>query len=150
MTNAEEKIIALFEELVPFKGKADTVAGEMVRAISRIGYRYNNDGDCIGIEYGNKTCNAAARYLQSIGDENINETIDLMWGNYREQEYLTYIQILIEEVAEFIEEHPELKTTPNEIDMNDFARPEDEDSWDDGWGDEDEEDEWAEDWDEEE
>lgn len=145
MTDAEEKIIALFEELVPFTGKADTVAGEMARAVSRIGYRYNNDGDRIGIDYGNHTCNAAARYLQSIGDENINETIALMWGNYREQEYLSYIQILMEEVVEFIEENPELKTTPNETDMHDFARPEDADDWED-----EEEDEWAEDLDEEE
>lgn len=146
MTNAEEKIISLFEELVPFKGKADTVAGEIIRAISRIGYRYNNDGDCIGIEYGNETCNPAARYLKSVGDENINETIDLMWGNYREQEYLTYIQILMEEVVEFIEANPQLKTTANKTDMHDLAIPEDFDSWED----EDEEDEWAEDWDEEE
>lgn len=52
MTTAEQKINALFSELVPASGKADTVAGEIVRAVSRIGYRNYNDGDHIGVGYG--------------------------------------------------------------------------------------------------
>ena len=40
-----------FEELVPLEGKADTLAGEIVRAISRIGYRFYNDGDQVGVGY---------------------------------------------------------------------------------------------------
>ena len=36
MTAAEQRINALFEELVPASGKADTVAGEIIRAVSRI------------------------------------------------------------------------------------------------------------------
>lgn len=52
MITAEQKINALFAELVPASGKADTVAGEIVRAVSRIGYRNYNDGDHIGVGYG--------------------------------------------------------------------------------------------------
>ena len=55
MTKNEERINALFEELVPPMGKADSLAGELVRATCRIGYRYFNDGDHIGIGYGKET-----------------------------------------------------------------------------------------------
>lgn len=52
MNTTEIRINALFEELVPSSGKADTVAGEIVRAVSRIGFRSSNDGDHIGVGYG--------------------------------------------------------------------------------------------------
>mgnify|MGYP000720050087 CR=1 FL=1 len=43
MTKNEERINKLFKELVPETGKADSLAGELVRAMSRIGYRFYND-----------------------------------------------------------------------------------------------------------
>ena len=52
MTKNEERINKLFKELVPETGKADSLAGELVRAMSRIGYRFYNDGDQLGIGYG--------------------------------------------------------------------------------------------------
>ena len=42
---AREKISTLFDELVPVSGKADTVTGEIIRAISRIVYRNYDDGE---------------------------------------------------------------------------------------------------------
>ena len=36
----------LYEKLVPRSGEADTVHGEMIRAISRITYDYFNNGNC--------------------------------------------------------------------------------------------------------
>ena len=53
MTNNEKRISDLFRELVPMSGKADSLAGEIIRATSKIGYRRYNDGDKIGVEYGN-------------------------------------------------------------------------------------------------
>lgn len=55
MTKNEERINKLFKELVPETGKADSLAGELVRAMSRIGYRFYNDGDQLGIGYGKET-----------------------------------------------------------------------------------------------
>ena len=52
MTKNEDRINKLFKELVPDTGKADSLAGELVRAMSRIGYRFYNDGDQLGIGYG--------------------------------------------------------------------------------------------------
>ena len=72
----DEKLNGMFEELVPPTGKADTLAGEIVRAICRIGYRNWNDGDHIGVGYGNETCNAAARYLQAHTDSDTRTIID--------------------------------------------------------------------------
>ena len=37
----------LFDRYVPACGKADTIGGEILRAINRIVYRYYNDGDTI-------------------------------------------------------------------------------------------------------
>ena len=38
MTKNEERLSKLFKELVPDMGKAESLAGELVRAINRIGY----------------------------------------------------------------------------------------------------------------
>ena len=52
MTKNEDRINKLFKELVPETGKADSLAGELVRAMSRIAYRFYNDGDMVNIAYG--------------------------------------------------------------------------------------------------
>lgn len=62
MTKNENRINKLFEELVPTSGKADSLAGELVRATARIGYRFFNDGDMVNQGYGKETCNPAARF----------------------------------------------------------------------------------------
>ena len=53
----------LFKELVPNSGKADTVEGEMLRAINRIIYRYFNDGDYYFKGYGKETVSPSVRWL---------------------------------------------------------------------------------------
>lgn len=136
MTKAEKRIEELFKELVPTEGKADTVAGEIIRAISRIAYRNYNDGDHIGVGYGKQTCNPAARYLMNFNDEDINKAIDELWGVYNDEKYDKLLQGLENTVLEYVEEHPELKTTKNETDMWSFRTDEDED---DDYEDEDEE-----------
>ena len=55
----------LFKQLVPRSGPADTVEGEMVRAINRIIYRCYNDGDVIGKGYGKETVTPSAEWLIS-------------------------------------------------------------------------------------
>jgi hypothetical protein len=53
----------LYEKLVPFEGKANTVEGEMLRAINRIIYRLYNDGDFFDEGYGIETAGPAHAYL---------------------------------------------------------------------------------------
>jgi hypothetical protein len=54
-----------FAYWVPRLGAAETVAGEIIRAMGRLRYRYWNDGDMAGVGYGNETCNSSNRYLLS-------------------------------------------------------------------------------------
>lgn len=55
-----------FKELVAPSGKSDTVEGEMIRAISKIVYRYHNDGDYFFKGYGKETAGPAFNYLTRV------------------------------------------------------------------------------------
>lgn len=150
MTEREEKISALFEELVPASGKAATVAGEIVRAISRIGYRNYNDGDHLGVGYGRETCNPAGRYLAEKCDDEVVRLISAIWGEEDDGRYDTGLAALESGILEYLEQHPELKETENTEDMWDYRDSyEDVDSYDededDGEWDEDDYDEYEED-----
>ena len=65
---------AWFEVLVPHDGPAKSVAGEWIRAIEKIRYRYYNDGDYFYTGYGLETSGPAASYLSNIDDE-INDAL---------------------------------------------------------------------------
>lgn len=141
MTKAEERINALFEELVPFSGAAETVAGEIIRATCRIGYRWMNDGDQLGIGYGKETVNPAGRYLAAkCSDEIAKQVWNLMYDPIYDDSYdgayNKALDGLEEAVLAYIEAHPELKTTENTEDMWDY-RNEDEDVDDTGWDEDD-------------
>ena len=118
MRTTEQKFNALFSELVPVTGKADTVAGEIIRAVSRISYRYYNDGDRIGIGYGKETCNPAARYLIKHGGDEVAVIVRGMWGMDVGNLYDKAVEMLKEAAIAYIEQHPELKTTPNDEDIH--------------------------------
>lgn len=126
ITATEKKINALFEELVPDSGKADTVAGEIIRAISRIGYRNYNDGDHLGIGYGRETCNPAGRFLAAKCSPEIARLVSDAWGICDDEAYDKALAQLEDAVLDYIEKHPELKTTVNDEDMWD-SRDKDED-----------------------
>ena len=136
----EHKLSKYFKELVPPAGKADTVAGEMVRAVCRLQYRFYNDGDMIGVGYGNETCNAAARYLVDVADsgilkfndwsarfaESIIEIIADMWGYDNEEVYERKLNALAARVVDVIHNsYGELEQMPNETDMFSFFNKED-------------------------
>lgn len=123
--NAQDRLNDLFAELVPFRGKADTVAGEIVRAVSRIGYRCFNDGDHIGVGYGNETCNAAARYLMENTNKQVTDVICRMWGLYPDDAYESELNDLIAAAVEYLDENPDLKTAPNSTDMFDYQESND-------------------------
>lgn len=120
MTAVENKINALFEELVPSSGKASTVAGEIIRAASRIGYRNYNDGDHVGVGYGKETCNPAARYLMEKGGEKVSKVVSDMWGVFDDMTYGAAVEALNEAVLAYIEGNPELKKMENSEDMWDY------------------------------
>ena len=126
ITKIEERINTLFEELVPPSGKADTVAGELIRAISRLGYRNYNDGDHLGVGYGRETCNPAGRYLAAKGDPEIARLVWEAWGIINDEIYDKHLARLEEAVVAFIDNHPELRQQNNDEDMWEY-RDENED-----------------------
>ena len=119
MTKNEERINKLFEELVPASGKAESLAGELIRAMSRIAYRFYNDGDQVGIGYGRETCNPAARFLMEEGNKRVSSLATAIWGIYDESAYENLLDILAEAVADYVEQTPDLRTTPTD-DMWDY------------------------------
>ena len=130
MTKNHERINQLFEELVSASGKAENLAGELVRAMARIGYRWYNDGDQVGIGYGRETCNPAARFLIHKGNKEVSDLAASIWGIHSEEVYEKRIDLLAGAVADYVESHPELRTLPT-TDMWDLYDPdEDMDDWD--------------------
>jgi hypothetical protein len=125
MTKTDDRINELFELLVPESGPAGTVAGEIVRAVSRLGYRNYNDGDHIGVGYGKETCNPAARYLATICDENVSNAVYGAWGIYSDDEYDKALQVLEEAVLAYLAEHPELQEAENKDNMFNHRTDED-------------------------
>lgn len=133
MNQVEKKMDELFDELVPSSGKADTVAGEIVRAINRIVYRRWNDGDHLGVGYGKLTCNPAGRYLKAACGGEVAELVDACWGMTSEKGYSVLLDALMSAVIDYLEAHPETKTTPNSDDMCSYKDKDDDvdDSFDD-------------------
>lgn len=124
MNTYECKLNKLFEELVPCSGKAHTVAGEIVRATCRIGYRNYNDGDHIDVGYGKETCNPAARYLMEKCGRAVEKAVMDAWGVYDDDLYDVAVEKLEKAVLNYLGQHPELKTTENTEDMWDYRDPE--------------------------
>ena len=131
MTKNEERINKLFKELVPETGKANSLAGELIRAMSRIAYRFYNDGDQVGMGYGKETCNPAARFLMAKGNKRVSSLATAIWGIYDESAYEDLLDILAGAVADHVEQTPDLRTTPTD-DMWDYRTDEDvDDDWED-------------------
>lgn len=144
MTKNEERLSKLFDELVPDMGKAENLAGELVRAINRIGYRFYNDGDMVNIAYGKETCNAPARFLMAKGNQEIADLTVALWEIFSEDAYEKVLDTLEGAVADYIEQNSNLRNQPTE-DMWSFKDEQEDrdDSWDeeeDDWDEEDYED----------
>ena len=149
MITNQDKINALFEELVPASGKADSLAGELVRATSRIGYRFYNDGDQLGVGYGKETCNPAGRFLIKKAPKEIGDLVAALWGMYTEDGYEAVLDVLVGKVADYVDANPDLRSQPTEDMFDYYDKYEDvDDSWEEDEDDEaddyyeDEDDDW--------
>lgn len=123
--NGEEPLSALFNAFVPPRGNADTVGGELVRAMNRINYRCYNDGDWFFCGYGLETCGSCATY--------ISETIDFWDEFYRIAEssksdydvddivYEDELNTTTKKFCDYMFDHTELFATPNTEDCLDFG-----------------------------
>lgn len=144
---------SIFDKYVPGCGKADTVGGEIVRAFCRVNYRWFNDGDYAGYGYGMETAGPACTYLIGIPEledavENILNIVD------NEKSYEKALLVLGNDVADYLDNNPNLFTEKNDGDYQDCdewcgdSDEEDErkhwgdDSWDEDDGDYEEDEDW--------
>ena len=112
----------LRDKLVPACGKAATVAGEIIRAMDRLIYRFWNDGDMVGDGYGNETCNGSYRYMY----HKISSCPDLYAESGNEDGYAEALAALAEEVMNHLKANPDLQETPNTEDSrSDYDNAED-------------------------
>lgn len=104
----EDLVDEMFDELVPESGKADTVAGEIFRAMNRIGYRYYNDGDYFYDGYGLETVAPSMQYILDIierygSKEDYDKALDIveqttnriLENNYYWKNILDIFQIIV-------------------------------------------------------
>ncbi len=149
----EKRITVLFDKLVPGSGNADTVEGEIIRAINRIIYRWGNDGDLFWSGYGAETAGPAMEYLTDASDIpfEIREKFKA-WENdnfgkdYDKGELIDLAQIALQHVEIKVKEDD---LTKNEDDLFNYGQKyidhvrdmeEEEDEYDDYYDDYDDED----------
>lgn len=110
-SDAVDILEQLHDEFVPDSGIADTVGGEIVRAINRIVYRWNNDGDEIGWDYGIETVNSSYEYLLEVGAlaEDKFEDLDLSGHyDYDLRIYSDFLKDIMKDIIEHLHDNPEL------------------------------------------
>ena len=128
--NTEKRINELFNMLVPNIGHCETIEGEMVRAISKINYRYYNDGDIFYDGYGAETCGNAVSFLEH-SDEIPKEFRDkisfkfgeIVGGMLDGDDYINKLfeitELIIEYVTDKLDNNTLIQNILN-IDMYDF------------------------------
>lgn len=115
---------AAYDELVklmPASGKCDTVAGELIRSVSRLGYDFYNNG------MGNNT-SGAVNFLRewSAIDSDTHATIyeytrgRIYRGNYEGDALQRAIERAVDLTVQLIVYNPSLMTMANTRDMFDY------------------------------
>ena len=128
-----------YERFVPWSGHANTLGGEIVRAINRICYRFYNDGDTVARYYGSDYNSSWAC------DEFLCEKVpcyesmkDIVGDDERFEEALC---MNLNRTMQYLKKHEDLFEVENHEDCiaNAPYMPceEEEDDWDDGEFDED-------------
>lgn len=122
--NHQGKYQAAYDELVklmPAMGKADTVAGELIRSVSRLAYDFYNNG------MGNNT-SGAANFLRewSAIDADTYATIyeytrgRIYQGRYEGDALQVAIEQAVDMTIQLITYNPSLMTMANSQDMFDY------------------------------
>lgn len=128
---AEDPIQALFDLAVPVRGRCDSEAGEIIRAMMRILYRDYNDGDVFYEGYGRETCLPAVAYLIDVEPyAGIFEEFNyIAQDELHDEEYTRAIRNISDMICEYLTtDGVELFWTPNTRDY--FDTPTEEyDEW---------------------
>ena len=65
----------LYKKFVPASGEADTIHGEMIRAVNRLTYDFCNNGNCNVLEYEQDTCEecGGSGYIDNDDEDGIED-----------------------------------------------------------------------------
>ena len=110
--------------LVPARDECDTVAGEIVRAMMRILYRWYNDGDRFYQGYGLETVGGSASYLASQ-IKSIEKLIDHLLQDYdysydNDDKYEQFIIEMTDNVVDYLRNNENAIFTPNVEDSREW------------------------------
>lgn len=111
-----DQLQVYFDELVPAQGKADTVAGELVRAMMRILYRDYNDGDLFYTGYGKETCGGSVVYLMDKVEDLERPFTEIVEGQYEDYYYTNGLEDAAYLLIQYLNNHSELFTQTNSED----------------------------------
>lgn len=143
----EKRNQKLFDKLVPGSGAAETVEGELMRAINRLVYRWYNDGDYFYKGYGAETAGPAHSFLTNSNQipfelqTTLESTFNKAMGA-NEDGYENLIKFALEKVVDHVEATPEDEYTKLDKEMFDFESEfQDEEDYDDDYDYYDEDDE---------
>lgn len=112
--------------IVPGSGKADTKAGEIIRAMMRVIYRYYNDGDKFFEGYGLETAAPSIAYLIDTIDEvatYVGNMMERLYDYDSDAKYNDAIETLADICLHHIQAHFEELMDPNEEDSRDWSGP---------------------------
>ena len=142
----EKRSNEYFEKLVPGMGSADTIEGEMLRAINRIAYRFYNDGDYYYKGYGAETAGPAHSFLvnskeipfklQSVLKSIFNKIMSSPAVD-EEKTYEDAIKLMFGEILDYIDSKEGNYTESKENMFNYESEYEDEEDYDDEFDDDD-------------
>ena len=106
------KFNEFFDKYVPINGSADTLGGEIVRAINRIVYRYYNDGDTVDRYCGNEYnhLRACDTFLKTYCPAYHS------LSNIKELEYEKNLCDRLKKVLDYLIANPNVFEIPNSID----------------------------------
>ena len=102
-----KRLDELFDQLVPVQGIAGTNAGEIVRAVSRIIYRWYNDGDKFFEGYGIETCGPSVLWLREQASGKIRDVAKESTEGMSDTEYESWLADLGDAAVETIDNAPE-------------------------------------------
>ena len=120
LSKTDDKLELLFDKLVPNSGKADSVAGEMVRAMMRILYRDYNDGDVFYEGYGLETCGSSAEFLMGSDADLTDDFKAIVEDQLTDEAYTEAITAISNKLVEFIINNPYLIVENNSIDSRNY------------------------------
>ena len=111
----------IFHDVVPRSGKADSVGGEIVRAMMRILYRDYNDGDIFYSGYGVETAAPSVCYLIDTVEESKDSFERIVEHQFKEDEYTDALEDITSEILQYLVDNSHLFGEPNEEDSRDYS-----------------------------